>query len=78
MVRKKKVVNTKKTKEKIDEIQVEKPKFHEVFPIKLEYTDKKLNEKKTCYFQCKEHLDSYLKRYKLKKSQYFSSKTEER
>lgn len=42
--------------------------FHETFPLTLEFKDNK--EKKTCMFQCQEHLDSYLKRYKLKKNQY--------
>jgi hypothetical protein len=47
--------------------------FHEVFPLTLEYLNDK--DKKICYFQCKEHLDSYVKRNKLNKKQYKLSKT---
>jgi PP-loop superfamily ATP-utilizing enzyme len=61
-----------------EELPKQPPKFHEVFPIKLEHKDKRLNENKTCYFQCKEHLDSYLKRYKLKTTEYQISDTEEK
>jgi len=35
--------------------------FHKVFPIMLKLPDT------TCYFQCKDHLDKYVKRYKIKK-----------
>jgi hypothetical protein len=49
------------------------PKFHEAFPLTLELKDDK--EKKVCYFQCQEHLDTYLSRHKLKKKDYKVSKT---
>jgi hypothetical protein len=42
--------------------------FHETFPLTLEFKEDK--EKKICMFQCQEHLDTYLKRHKLKKNQY--------
>lgn len=42
--------------------------FHETFPVTLEYMDGK--DFKRCFFVCKEHCDSYLKRYKLKKGSY--------
>jgi hypothetical protein len=42
--------------------------FHETFPITLEYMDEK--DFKRCFFVCKEHCESYLKRYKLKKGSY--------
>lgn len=42
--------------------------FHETFPITLEYMDGK--DFKRCFFVCKEHCDSYLNRYKLKKGSY--------
>ncbi len=42
--------------------------FHETFPITLEYMDGK--DFKRCFFVCKEHCDTYLKRYKLKKGSY--------
>jgi len=38
---------------------------HNGFPIRLEHK----KETTVFYFQCKEHLTSYLKRYKLKKNQ---------
>lgn len=50
------------------------PQFHECFPITLTFKEDK--EKKVCYFQCKEHIDSYIKRYKLKKSDISIKKTE--
>ena len=37
---------------------------HMGFPIRLEYQDGK--EKKTCWFQCQNHLDKHLTRYKIK------------
>lgn len=39
------------------------PTFHESFPFTLFHKEDK--EKKVCYFQCKEHMDSYMKRGKL-------------
>jgi hypothetical protein len=42
--------------------------FHETFPVTLEYMEGK--DFKRCFFVCKEHCDSYLKRYKLKKGSY--------
>lgn len=36
---------------------------HKSFPWRLEHNDKKT----ICYFECKEHLDKYVERYKLKK-----------
>lgn len=62
MKRKTKRVTSTKQKE---EIPVEP--FHIMFPIKLIHKDGK--DEKVCYFMCKEHLQSYIKRYKLKKDQ---------
>jgi hypothetical protein len=42
--------------------------FHETFPITLEYHEGK--DFKRCFFVCKEHCDTYLKRYNLKKGSY--------
>lgn len=47
--------------------------FHETFPITLKYL--KSEEKKVCYFQCKDHLEKYLERSKLKKNEYKIEKT---
>jgi len=35
------------------------------FPFRLEYKEEKTN--KICWFECQEHLDKYVERYKLKK-----------
>ena len=42
--------------------------FHESFPVTLEFMEGK--DFKRCFFVCKEHCDSYLKRYKLKEDSY--------
>lgn len=49
------------------------PPFHESFPIKITHQDGK--EEKVCYFACEAHLESYLKRCKLKKNQIKKEKT---
>ena len=61
----KKIVSHKQPKKEPEEIPVEP--FHIMFPIKLTHKDGK--DEKVCYFMCKEHLQSYVKRYKLKKDQ---------
>lgn len=68
--------NTKKSSVKLDKVDEYFPPFHESFPLTLTFKEDK--EKKVCYFQCKEHLDSYIKRYKLKKSSISIEKTKER
>ena len=45
-------------------ISTEKFPF-ESFPIRLEYKDGK--DSRICWFQCEEHLQKHLERYKLKK-----------
>lgn len=55
------------------EINYNLPPFHETFPIKLIHKDGK--EDKVCYFMCKEHLQSYINRHKLKKNQVKIEKT---
>ncbi len=57
----------------IQSISYNVPPFHEMFPIKLTHQDGK--EVKSCYFTCKEHLQTYVKRYKLKKDQVKIEKT---
>jgi len=42
--------------------------FHKTFPLTLEFMEGA--DFKRCFFVCKEHCDSYIKRYKLKKSSY--------
>jgi hypothetical protein len=38
------------------------------FPIRLEHSDNE--DKKTCWFECQEHLDKYITRYKLKPKEF--------
>jgi hypothetical protein len=45
------------------QVLFEIPEFHESFPFTLFHKQDK--EKKVCYFQCKEHMNSYIKRGKL-------------
>lgn len=47
--------------------------FQETFPITLTYKNNK--EDKVCYFQCEDHLKSYLKLHKLNKNSYSITKT---
>jgi hypothetical protein len=49
----------------------EKEKFpYDSFPYRLEHQEGKT--KKICYFECEEHLNKYISRYKLKKKEYKS------
>ena len=41
----------------------------ESFPFRLEYIDG--NDTRICHFQCEEHRDKLINRYKLKKGSYF-------
>jgi hypothetical protein len=52
------------------------PPFHETFPLKL--THKEDLVEKYCYFTCEEHLQTYIKRSKLKKNQIKIEKTQPR
>lgn len=54
-------------------LQYNKPSFHETFPIKLTHPEH--GNEKVCYFMCKEHLQSYIIRNKLKKNQVKIEKT---
>lgn len=48
--------------------------FHETFPFTLKHI--KSEDKKVCYFQCKEHMDKYIERSKMTKKEYKIEKTE--
>ena len=39
------------------------------FPYRLEYQDG--TDQKFCHFECEEHRDKYIQRYKLRKGSYF-------
>ena len=41
----------------------------ESFPFRLEYIDG--NDTRICHFQCEEHRDKLINRYKLRKGSYF-------
>ena len=44
---------------------------HSQFPVKIIHKDgKEMTDKKTCYFQSKEHAQKYIDRSKFKKSDY--------
>jgi|688.fasta_scaffold246739_6 hypothetical protein len=65
----------RKPRVKPEEVSLELPPFHIAFPFTLKHQDGKVE--KTCYFSCKEHLQSYITRYKLKKNQVTITKTGE-
>ena len=52
--------------------KVQKDEFpHSGFPIKVVHKDgKDMKDKKTCYFQSKEHAKKYIERCKFKKKDY--------
>jgi hypothetical protein len=64
-MRKKKTTKVKPVskRKELRQIEYEVAPFHETFPFTLSH--KKDKEKKVCYFQCKEHMDSYIKKSKL-------------
>ncbi len=39
------------------------------FPFRLEYTDR--SEIRICHFVCEEHRNKHIKRYKMRKNQYY-------
>jgi hypothetical protein len=41
---------------------------YETFPFRLDVKENK--EKRVCWFECKEHVDKFVKRHKLKKTDY--------
>lgn len=67
MPRPKKVVKPQIKLNKVDETEFP----HSEFPVKVIHKDgKELQDKKTCYFQSKEHAQKYLDRSKFKKTDY--------
>jgi hypothetical protein len=69
----KRVISSKIPVQKKIQENIYYPSFHETFPITLKYL--KCDEKKVCYFQCEEHMKTYIERSKLKKNQYKLEKT---
>ena len=71
----KKPTTTPKAKEKSSKPKRKKLPPEEMhpftaFPYRLEYKDG--NDTRICHFQCEEHRDKHIKRYGLRKNQYFS------
>ena len=60
--------STKKPKRKV--LPPEEMHPFSTFPYRLEYKDG--NDTRVCHFQCEEHRDKHIKRYGLRKNQYFS------
>lgn len=69
-----KPINQRKTS--LNKLVFEEPveSFEIMFPLTLKHKDGK--EDKVCYFQCQEHLDKYIERYKIKSKDYCISKTQ--
>jgi|SaaInlV_120m_DNA_3_1039746.scaffolds.fasta_scaffold37197_2 hypothetical protein len=55
---------------KVKPKQLSKEEMHPFseFPFRLEYTDGK--DHRICHFQCEEHLQKHIKRYRLRKNKY--------
>ena len=58
---------TKKPKRKV--LSPEEMHPFPTFPYRLEYQDGK--DTRVCHFECEEHRDKHIKRYGLRKNQYF-------
>ena len=70
----KKVTTTPKAKEKNSKLKRKKLPPEEMhpfsaFPYRLEYKDG--NDTRICHFECEEHRDKHIQRYKLRKGSYF-------
>ena len=59
--------STKKPKRKV--LSPEEMHPFPTFPYRLEYQDG--NDTRVCHFECEEHRDKHIKRYKLRKGKYF-------
>jgi hypothetical protein len=66
----------RKTKKGKPQVEMHTPPFHVMFPITLKFKNDK--EKRVCYFQCSEHLKSYVIKNKIKKNDVSIEKTEPR
>ena len=72
----KKTATRKPTAKKKPELKPKRKKLSheemfpfETFPFRLEYIDG--NDTRICHFQCEEHRDKLINRYKLRKGSYF-------
>ena len=64
----KKTVKAPKMIKRVEEETIAPQSFHETFPLTLKHL--KSEDKKVCYFQCKEHMDKYILRSGMKKREY--------
>ena len=61
-------VKASKMIKRVEEETIAPQSFHETFPLTLKHL--KSEDKKVCYFQCKEHMDKYILRSGMKKREY--------
>lgn len=76
-MKKKKTTKVKPQSKRLPEkakVVIKDPPFHIVFPITLYHKI----EKKYCYFQCEEHMNSYIQRNNLKVKDYTVTETSPR
>lgn len=69
-----KPVNQRKSSNRLQPVEAPVEPFHIMLPLTLKYKEGK--DDKVCYFQCQEHLDKYISRYKLKPNTYTVTKTQ--
>ena len=60
---------TKKPTFKRKELPISELHPFSAFPFRLEYQDGK--DKRVCHFECEQHRDKHIARYKLRKGSYF-------
>ena len=61
-------VKAPKMIKRVEEETIAPQSFHETFPLTWKHL--KSEDKKVCYFQCKEHMDKYILRSGMKKREY--------
>lgn len=73
-----KTVKAPKLVKKVEDIEStpSTSSFHETFPFTLRHL--KSEDKKVCYFQCKEHMEKYISRSGMKKTEYKIEETKEK
>lgn len=72
----KKSVKAPKLVKRVEDTTSAPSSFHETFPFTLRHL--KTDDKKVCYFQCKEHMEKYIERSGMKRKEYKIEKTEKK
>jgi hypothetical protein len=72
--RKKTIPKVRPPKTATVDVDLTVPPFHVCFPHLLTHTDG--DDHKKCWFSCPEHMESYIKRYNLKKGTFSVSETQ--